>query len=99
MAKLPEALEELEEKTIYRMLPGDTGYTLPWAVWADADRELWINGDYSYDDEALGTSHLRIRRTESGVEVDFSTVGDYQYRVGASSWDSLEHKLPVIPKF
>jgi len=96
MAKLPEALEE---RTIYRMLPGDAGYTLPWAVWADADRELWINGDYSYTDQIEGTSTLRIRRTESGVEVDFSTVGDCRHSVGASSWDSLEHKLPVIPKF
>lgn len=76
---LPESLESF---TIAKMLPGDTAYTLPWAMWADENRALWINGNYPIRERPGGTVQLFIKRTETGVTVDMSTIGDHTYDPG-----------------
>ncbi|MHC4620578.1 MAG: hypothetical protein ACYTEQ_22755 [Planctomycetota bacterium] len=95
MAKLPETYEE---ETIIGMLPGDVGYTVPWAMWADKERELWVNGNYTIDSKPGGpgrTTNMRIERTKIGVIVYQSTIGDYKYSVGERGWDHSPNKLPV----
>lgn len=90
--------ETYEEDTIIGMLPGDIGYTVPWAMWPDTDRILWINGRYSIDREPGGpnkTTNMKIQRTVEGVIVYEDTIGDHKYHVGRSAWDAMEDKLPV----
>jgi len=71
--------ESFEENTIRHMLPGDVGYTVPWAMWADTDRCLWINGKYSVDSTPGGTVCMFIKRTEDGVIVYQNTIGTHRY--------------------
>lgn len=93
MTKLPESLEE---KTIEKMLPGDTAFTLSWAMWADGERNLWINGKYPITDAVFGTSKMRIKRTKTGVIVYRISIKDERYSpqsthgyVGGSDADML----------
>jgi hypothetical protein len=95
MSLLPECYEE---PTIWGMTPGDQGYTLPWAMWPDDHRKLWINGDYPVQDQAEKTMQLRIERTKRGVIVDQRTIGAHRYSPGVSSWDKSPHKLEVTLK-
>lgn len=92
MTLLPETYEE---DTIERMLPRETGYTLPWAMWADSNRVLWINGNYPIYKEPFGTSHMLIQRTPTGVIVYQATIKDHKYNAGDSQWNNSPHKLPV----
>lgn len=92
MSRLPEAYEE---NTIAEMLPGDEGYTVPWAMWADEDRVLWINGKYSFTKNVFGTSHLRIKRTQAGVIVYQNSIGDHRYSPGRACYVGGADPLPV----
>jgi hypothetical protein len=87
--------ETYEEETIEKMLPGEVGYTVPWAMWADANRVLWLNGHYGITARPHGTSHLRVERTKAGAIVYQETIHDHRYSVGASSWDGVPWALPV----
>ncbi len=93
---LPEAYEE---STIMGMLPGDVGYTMDWAMWADADRVLWINGRYPIirdpRHDNLRPAAMKVERTVDGVIVYEATLGNAKYQPGESSWDNSDAKLPV----
>lgn len=87
--------EELEEDTIGRMSPGDEGYTVPWAMFVDMDRGLWINREYSVDENEMGTCHMRIRMLENGTVCVYThTIGDHKYSLG-SDWVHMGVGLPV----
>jgi hypothetical protein len=95
MSRLPEAYEE---DTIYGMSVGEKGFTVPWAMWADADRVLWINGDYTIHKEAFGTAHLYIERTKEGVIVYQFSIRDHKFSIGGSASNfvgGVSHVLPV----
>jgi len=89
--------ESFEENTIEQMLPGDRGYTVPWAMFPDQNRVLWINGHYTIDSEPFGTGHMLIERTKTGVIVYQNTIGDHKYQIpsGETSWSKSDYKLPV----
>jgi len=74
--------ESYETNAIGRMIPGDMGYTHPWAMYTDEDRRLWINAAYPVTTTAGGTSHLQIERTQDGVIVYQKTIGDHRYSIG-----------------
>lgn len=85
--------ENLEGSTIELMLTGDTGYTLPWAMWADEDRKMWMNPKYPISKTPTGTTQMAIERTEDGVNVFLSTLPKgYKYTPSESSWPK---ELPV----
>ena len=92
MTLLPESYEE---DTIANMLPGEKGYTVPWAMWADDSRVLWIHGGYSVVKKPHGTAHMKIQRTELGVIVFQATIGDHRYQPGGSSFVGSVMALPV----
>ena len=92
MSRLPETYEE---NIINRMVSGDIGYTVPWAMYADEDRLLWINSSYSISTRPSGTVQLRIERTRDGVRVDESTIGDHKYSVGKPHYVGEFIPLPV----
>jgi hypothetical protein len=80
MSVLPE---HLEQNTIRNMTPGDKGYTVSWAMWADLDRNLWINGNYTIHDDPHGTVKMLIERTKDGVIVYKRTIKDERYSLQA----------------
>ena len=90
MTKLPESMEE---ETIENMLPGDKGFTVPWAMCANENRDLYINKRYNVYPQANGTVHMYIERTETGVIVYKRTIEKDKYSLG-SGW-SIEVGLPV----
>lgn len=91
-SKLPETYEET---TIEHMLPGDTGYTVPWAMWADSERNLWIRGDYSVFVQPGGTGQLHITRTKDGIIVSEHSIGNHKYSIGNQRFVGGVVALPV----
>lgn len=63
MAKLPQ---DKEENTIGKMKVGETGYTVPWAMWVDKERNCWLNEDYTIHKGRGGTVQLKIERLKEG---------------------------------
>jgi hypothetical protein len=76
--------EHLEEETIERMSPGDKGYTVPWAMFADENGRLWINGSYTVHSESGGTAAMLVERTKSGVICDIRKCRDHRWSRGAA---------------
>lgn len=60
-ARLPAARREPE---IQDMQPGDSGWTVPWAMWADAEHLLWLHGGYTIHSSPGGTVQMRVWRDE-----------------------------------
>lgn len=65
-AKLPRSMKQ---ETIADMGIGESKYTVPWAMWADEDEELWLTPEFVAYDEPGGTVQMRITRTEAGFRV------------------------------
>lgn len=74
MVNLPH---DKEEKTIATMFPGETGYTVPWALVVDKDRACWIRGDFHIGTEQGGTSQMKVHRNTKGYCVEVPE--DYMY--------------------
>ena len=81
-ATLPE---HMEENAIRGMSPDDVGFTVPWAIWVDRDRQMWINGNYTTHSEPGGTVCMKIKRLKSSVRVYKQTIGDYKFNLLPSS--------------
>jgi hypothetical protein len=75
--RLPETLEG---STLAGMLPGETAYTMPWAMWCDSDRLCWLHPDYPARSTPGGTVQMRLRRAEDGFEVWPPADATYQPR-------------------
>lgn len=65
-ARLPDAFIE---STVDQMQVGDEGYTTPWAMWVDLDRQCWIHPRYTIHPTPSGTVQLYVLRTAAGVHV------------------------------
>jgi hypothetical protein len=94
MAKLPK---EREQKLIAEMEIDELGYTVPWAMWADENRDLYIDLHFPVvaEGEQGGTACMLIRRVDGGFKVYEHTIGDYQYNL--SKRDGTERaNLPVL---
>ena len=91
-SKLPGELTQL---LIAHMKVGDSGYTVPWAMWADVNGDLWIHGGYPVWSESGGTGHMHIERTETDMRVRKSTIGDYKYTPEARKYDILSVSFRV----
>jgi hypothetical protein len=55
--------------TIASMQPGEATYVFPWAMYADADRKLWLHGDYRTRDRFWGAETMRVERRADGYHV------------------------------
>ena len=73
-AKLPRGMAD-EDVSIAVMGVGHTGWTVPWAMYADANRGLWLNGNYTIHKGPMGTVSMRVWRDEEGWHVDASRCG------------------------
>jgi hypothetical protein len=74
-AQLPR---ELEGPSIATMEFGCAYYTVPWAMWVDADRMLWLHPDYPAESAPDGTVQMRIELRDDGYHV--WPPGDKPYR-------------------
>lgn len=61
--------ENMEESRIVGMCPGDTRWTLPWAMWVDRDRRCWLHPEYPADLNPGGTVSMRIELHPDGYHV------------------------------
>lgn len=52
--------------TIEAMDYGESGWTVPWAMYADKNRRLWLNGSYTLNSTPGGTVQLMIVRDTDG---------------------------------
>ncbi len=89
---------EYMERTIRDMTPGESGWTVPWAITVDIDRTMWVNGAYSIERESVGTARTRIERTSNGVAVWRDGLGKY---TPSDVWpymgsDPRRDRIPVV---
>ncbi|MDB5165544.1 MAG: hypothetical protein JWM00_434 [Candidatus Saccharibacteria bacterium] len=61
--------ENLERPTIDSMVTSQVAYTLPWGMWVDNTRCLWLHPKYPITDEVRGTSRMRIELRHDGYHV------------------------------
>lgn len=76
MTKLPA---ELEKRTINKMKSGEHGFTLPWAIEVDTNRDMWIDPDFPVFNQARGTAHLEIIRRDNDVLVFSDSLKDHRF--------------------
>ena len=83
------------ERTIAAMPDGEAGWTVPWAMWADEDMRLWVNGEYATHPSAGGTAQMFVRRTSGGVKVDI-TACDHKWTPGRPGFAGEVIPLVVV---
>lgn len=66
MARLPE---DLVEATVEKMAIGEVGYTVPWAMWVDEQRQCWLHPQYSIHEKPGGTVEMKVERRIDGFHV------------------------------
>lgn len=89
-AELPKSMETV---TIADMPVGLTAYTVPWAMYADQDRKLWLNPDFTFEGRPGGTVQMRITRADEGFRVDYVPGETYEPNGGRAT---NKDGLPVI---
>lgn len=62
--------EDMEEDDIFHMQIGASGWTVPWAMWCDRKRRLWLHPSYTIYREPGGTVQMLVVRTPDGYEVE-----------------------------
>lgn len=65
-ATLPE---KLEGHTVDKMTVGEVGYTLPWGMWVDENRNCWLHPKYSVESAPHGTLEMKVARLDDGYHV------------------------------
>lgn len=58
-AVLPESLEEVGLKDL---ADGESVYTVPWAMYADDNGALWLNGNYHFEKSPGGTRQMKVTK-------------------------------------
>ncbi len=87
--------DHMEEDTIERMNIGDLGYTTPWAMYAERDRKMWINGNYTISKSPFRTMQMLVKRMSDGIEVDLSTIRGEKYSPDGAGFIGAFTPLPV----
>jgi hypothetical protein len=74
---------------------GQPCYTMPWAMWSDADGRLWLHPDYPALDLPGGTAAMRVELREDGYHV--WPVAGHAYTPAAASGYAGDPSQPFIP--
>lgn len=104
---LPDDLEDndiylpdhLEEATIADMEIGESGWTVPWAAFADPNGRMWINGSYTIHKNSGGTVGMLVVRKKSGYLIDTTKTRhcrEYKWYRGTPYYVGGSNPLPVI---
>jgi hypothetical protein len=91
-AKLPAAKLE---RQIKHMIPGEVWWTVPWAIWADEDMNLWINGNYDVFDTPGGTVDTEVWLVADG-RYGVRHTGNHRWRRKGSDHAWASASLPVV---
>lgn len=62
------------DRSIATMDVGEKGWTVPWAMYHDKKRQLWLNGSYTVHTRPWGTVKMLVRRDDAGWHVDTEKV-------------------------
>lgn len=89
-AELPRSMETV---TIADMPVGTTAYTVPWAMYADQDRKLWLDPSFTFEGRPGGTVQMRVTRLDKGFRVSY--VPGETYEPGSRRTPG-EDGLPVV---
>ena len=84
-----------EEATIGSMVAGDSGFAVPWAMYADSDGRLWLNGKYPIRGTYGGTSQMKVKCDPDGYKVDASCSDGHAWTRGDCVYAGGNHPLPV----
>jgi hypothetical protein len=66
MAKLPK---NKEERLIQDMKIGESGYSVPWAMWVDEQKNCWLNEEYAIHKEKDVSRELKVEKLSEGYIV------------------------------
>jgi len=91
MVKIPSWLKETSIKD---MRYGETGWTVPWAMY-EIHGQAYINGNYTAHKKQGGTVSMLVTRIEAGAIVDVSECLDYRWGEGEGFHD-CSCPLPVF---
>jgi hypothetical protein len=91
-AKLPKNLETTGLKD---MKDGESAYTLPWAMYADEEGSLWLNGEYPVSEKEEKTSCMLVTKERDWYIVDVSRCGEYTWSKGGGAFLGDFIPLPV----
>lgn len=83
MSKLPGAMRERQIKD---MAFGESGFAVPWAMYADEDGDLFINGGYTVDEQSGGTCRMLITMGIGKILVKQYTISDEKYTPGQPNY-------------
>lgn len=61
------------------MEDGEIGYAVPWAMFADETRGLFIVGPYPVHSQPGGTVCMKIKKSDGQVLVDKNSIGGHKY--------------------
>ena len=75
-AKLPD---RLKQKTLANLKVGESAYTVPWAMKADLDGNLWLSTHFSANKRPGGTVSMLVARGREGWSCDVSECKDYRW--------------------
>lgn len=75
-AELPK---DRRQKQLCDMKPGESGWTVPWGMFADNDGKLWVNVKYSVYESPGGTVSMKVERTATGYTCDVSQCRDHRW--------------------
>ncbi|MEV7287121.1 caspase family protein [Streptomyces sp. NPDC093252] len=86
--------EDMQPDTLSGMEVGAVAYTLPWAMWADENRRLWLHPDYPADAHPGGTVEMKVQRVPGGYHV--WAPPDHHYQPGPPAYVGDHGRLPVL---
>ena len=89
-AILPPGLSKTDH-SISTMRVGESGYTVPWAMYHKKDRSLWLNGNYTISPRPGGTVTMFVSRGENGWDVVANKVPK------DSTWEEAEYVGGFVP--
>lgn len=70
------------EVRIADMKPGESGWTVPWGMFADARGQLWLRKNYLVRSHPGGTAQMLVMRTADGYLVDIGESREKWARSG-----------------
>jgi hypothetical protein len=91
-ARLPESRESIGLKD---MIEGETAYTMSWAMYADYDGFLWLNGNYPIRSDAEGTATMKVTKKNGNYIVDISGCRNFSLDKSGAHFAGEFTPLPV----
>lgn len=89
--------DQLEEVTLADLIEGEEVWVVPWAMYADREGLLFLNGKYTFDlDFQEGrTPTMKVAKTSDGYEVDVSLCRDGKWNRGETCYVGGALPIPV----